>query len=74
MRRRETTIAKCIKLGESSTPITFLAKKTGHLCISCDPLQTLQVFLIEEYFNPVGFGLLTSVAKVVTRILSVNLG
>ena len=73
MRRRETTIAKCIKLNRRRQ-FTFLAKKTGHLCISCAPLQTLQVSLIEEYFNPVGFGLLTSVVKVVTRILSVNLG
>ena len=53
---------------------TFLAKKAGHLCISCDPLQTLQVSLIEEYFNSVGFGSLSSVVKVVNRILSVNLG
>ena len=30
--------------------------------------------LIDEAFNCEGFGLLTSVARVVTRILSVNLG
>ena len=63
-------IVKCIKTWR----IVDLAKKTGHLCITCDPLQTVQVSLTEECFNFAGFGLLTSFGKVVTRIQSVNLG
>lgn len=54
-------IAKCIK----TRRIVDLAKTTGHLCITCDPLQTVQVSLTEECFNFAGFGLLTSFGKVV---------
>ena len=71
---KKTTMQSALNLENRRRQFTFLAEKTGHLCISCDPLQTLQVSLIEEYFISVGFGLLTSVAKVFTRILSVNLG